>query len=94
MKLTVDLPDELYDRVKARSALEGRPLPSVAIELFQGWLGETPESTAEVDDSAPWLRITRRSLRPGQSHDMESIRGAIAVGWASEVAEKIATTAQ
>ena len=35
MKATLDLPDELYRRVKARSAMEGRPVRAVAMQLFQ-----------------------------------------------------------
>jgi hypothetical protein len=42
MKATLDIPDDLYRRVKARSALEGRTLRSVAIELFQTWLHGQP----------------------------------------------------
>ena len=98
MKATLDLPDDLYRRVKARSALEGRPVRSVAVELFQSWL-DAP-ATAEVEpapselteaelDAAPWLAISRRYVRPGMSHDMNDIRAAIAAGWGAEVAEKL-----
>jgi hypothetical protein len=38
MKATFDLPDDLYRRVKAMSALEGRPVRDIAIELFGDWL--------------------------------------------------------
>jgi hypothetical protein len=97
MKATLDIPDELYRRVKARSAMEGRPLRNVAIELFQKWLDPAPEASTEAisaqgNDAAPWLSITRRHLRPGMSHDLESIRTAIGQGWAAETAEKIQTT--
>ena len=37
MKATPDIPDELYRRVKALSAIEGRPVRAVAVELFE-WL--------------------------------------------------------
>jgi hypothetical protein len=40
MKATIDIPDELYRRVKAKSALEGRPIRAVAIELFEAWAGD------------------------------------------------------
>lgn len=43
MKLTLDIPDELYRRVKARSAMEGRPVRAVAVDLFRKWLEEKPE---------------------------------------------------
>ena len=39
MKVTLDIPDELYRRVKSRSAMEGRPVRAVAIALFEQWLG-------------------------------------------------------
>ncbi len=38
MKATLDLPEDLYRRVKARSAMEGRPIRAVAVQLFQAWL--------------------------------------------------------
>ncbi|MEY4483961.1 MAG: ParG, partial [Verrucomicrobiota bacterium] len=47
MKATLEIPDDLYRRVKARSALEGRPLRSVAVQLFQSWLNnEIPPPAA------------------------------------------------
>ena len=42
MKATFEIPDELYRKVKAKSALEGRPVRVVALELFRNWLGESP----------------------------------------------------
>ena len=42
MKATINIPDDLYRKVKAKSALEGRPVREVAIELFRGWVGESP----------------------------------------------------
>jgi len=90
MKATLEIPDELYRRVKARSALEGRPLRSVAVELFQNWLepnSATPpaeNSTIHEMSNTPWLAITRRHLRAGMSHDLDSIRSAISKGWADE----------
>ena len=44
MKATIDIPDELYRKVKAKSALEGRPVREVAIDLFRAWLGEPSAS--------------------------------------------------
>ena len=39
MKATLDIPDELYRKVKAKSALEGRRVREVAIALFSEWVG-------------------------------------------------------
>ncbi len=101
MKATLDIPDELYRRVKARSALEGRPVRSVAVQLFQAWLeapapplGESPSGgealTAADLDRHPWLKISRKYVKPGMSHDLDEIRDAIARGSAAEHAEKLA----
>jgi hypothetical protein len=54
MKATIDIPDELYRRVKARSALLGRAVREVTIELYQSWLGQTPAS-APAQSSEQWL---------------------------------------
>ncbi|CAN5832519.1 hypothetical protein BH11VER1_BH11VER1_04720 [soil metagenome] len=102
MKATLEIPDDLYRRVKARSALEGRPLRSVAVQLFQSWLNhEIPPPAAPPAvaipanrkptrfDNAPWLALTRTHLRPEMSHDMADIDEAIAQGWAEEQADKL-----
>lgn len=64
MKATIDIPDELYRRVKAKSALEGRPIRAVAVELFQRWLDEaatrrlSPEQWLEE-----WIRAGDEALK-------------------------------
>jgi len=40
MKVTIDMPDELYRRAKARAALLGRTVREVTIELYGQWLGD------------------------------------------------------
>ncbi len=97
MKATFEIPDDLYRRVKARTALEGRPLRSVAVQLFQEWLNEPATkgvTSGDSDTSAhgptpPWLAITRRYVRPGMNHDLEAMRSAIKAGWANEVTGKL-----
>lgn len=54
MKATIDIPEELYRRVKARSALLGRSVREVTTELYQRWLGEAP-ATAQHASSTHWL---------------------------------------
>jgi len=46
MKATIEIPDELYRRVKAKSALEGRPVRAVAVELLRAWVGDPSEQAA------------------------------------------------
>jgi hypothetical protein len=96
MKVTLDIPDELYRRVKARSAMEGRPVRSVSVELFESWLDPrkagafAPKVSAhESPLDAPWLAITRPHLRKGMSHDIEAIREAAAKGWAADIESRI-----
>ena len=55
MKTTLDIPDDLYRRVKARSALLGRAVREVTIELYQRWLGETPTGATPAPSSKEWL---------------------------------------
>jgi hypothetical protein len=53
MKATIDIPDELYRKVKAKSALEGRPIRAVTVELYERWLEETPLAPGQA--SSAWL---------------------------------------
>ncbi len=56
MKATIDIPDQLYRRVKARAALEGRPVREITIELYTEWLGEgAPGSGPGATDIDTWL---------------------------------------
>jgi hypothetical protein len=52
MKATIDIPDALYRGVKARSALAGRSVRDVTIELYRRWLAETPSPAAELAPEA------------------------------------------
>jgi len=48
MKATIDIPDALYRRVKARAALDGRAVREVTIELYTTWLEqEEPRPAGE-----------------------------------------------
>ncbi len=92
MKATIEIPDALYRRVKAKSALEGQPVREVMMQLFQGWLGEDDASSAEVpireqSDPAPaWFGAARKYARRVERHDLTSIRRSIARGRAHELA--------
>lgn len=96
MKVTIEVPEELYRQVKAKSALEGRPVREVAEELFRGFVrGERPAEVAEpvgaaapsliTDEPVPeWFGALRRYARKADRHDMESIRESIARGVAED----------
>jgi hypothetical protein len=95
MKATLDIPDDLYKRVKVRSALEGKPIKSVAIELFQRWI-QTPYDVEDKNESVsvsaedykkyPWLELARQYMNGNKSSDFEEIKKSIAMGWAKETA--------
>ena len=96
MKATIDVPDDLYRKVKARSALEGRALREVAVELFERYL-EQPEAIEPtppparrlLDDGRPapsWFGLARPHMRDVEDHGMQAIRASIARGWSEETA--------
>ncbi len=54
MKTTIELPDALYRRVKARSALEGKTVREVATSLFQQWAdGTLPRGVEQPAEDTP-----------------------------------------
>lgn len=90
----MEIPDELYRRVKAKSALRGEPLRAVAVRLFQGWVAEpdTVSSSTELrtvrEELPAWFGMARPFVRRTASHDMAEIRRSIARGRAAGAAEK------
>jgi hypothetical protein len=92
MKATMEIPDELYRRVKAKSALRGEPLREVAERLFQGWVSE-PDSISDAPGPATaetglpgWFGMARPFVRRTASHDLAHIRQSIARGRAGHAA--------
>ncbi len=89
----MEIPDDLYRQVKAKSALEGRPVRAVAIELFQRYVGLGESSQLEAGGRDPevrqqiggepvpeWFGSLRKSARGVKRHDMEAVRESIARG--------------
>lgn len=73
MKTTIEIPNDLYRRVKAKSALEGRAVREVTIELYRRWLSETePMTTTEAPEDwiHSWLALADEYMKdatPGPS---------------------------
>lgn len=73
MKATVDIPEELYRKVKAKSALLGKPVREVTVELYRRWLDEEmPEQAGETPEDwlRSWLALADEALKnapPGPS---------------------------
>lgn len=97
MKATIEVPDELYRQVKAKSALEGRAVREVAIDLFRGYVGREAaasggdltlaEEAARVlggREVPSWFGMLNKYARRVEKHDMDSIRASIARGVAIE----------
>lgn len=87
MKATLEIPDDLYAMVKARAALEGRTLRSVAIELLELWVATTQAAESEVvaeGTPSPWVALYQKDKAQSVGHDLAAIRAAIARGWAEE----------
>jgi predicted transcriptional regulator len=66
MKATIEIPDELYRRVKAKSAMQGRTIREVTIQLYQHWLAEDQagRTTATPDQWLDeWIRLGEEALR-------------------------------
>ena len=66
MKATIEIPDELYRHVKAKSALQGRAIREVTIELYQHWLAEETTPVARQSPEAwleAWTRLGEETLR-------------------------------
>ena len=93
MKATMQIPDEMYREVKAKSALQGRSVRSVTVMLYASWLRGLVDDTGMKDsdvethtaDTKPILScfgIGRRFVRRNADgpHDMASIRESISKG--------------
>lgn len=89
----MEIPDELYRRIKAKSALEGRPIREVAIELFQSYLDsenapppDLVQRTQEIDGEPvpPWFGILRPFDKRDRDHSLEAILKSIARGVSRE----------
>ena len=86
MKATIEIPDGLYRRVKAKSAIEGQPVREVVMCLFQGWVGETDELSADKPVLAhgrpppAWFGAVRKYAQRVKRHDLTSVRRSIACG--------------
>lgn len=65
MKATIEIPDDLYRRVKAKSALQGRPIREVTIDLYQAWLAEEQPAAAPTPEQwlEEWLRTADEYLQ-------------------------------
>jgi hypothetical protein len=101
MKATIDIPDDLYRQVKAKSALEGRAIREVTTDLFERYVGGRLDAAtypAPLESAADselrerhfpsWFGIAGRLGARAADPSMEAIRESIGKGWAEEVGAK------
>lgn len=73
MKATIEVPEDLYRRVKAKSALQGRTIREVTTELYQTWVAETPAAAVAPSPEQwleEWLKLADEHMKdapPGPS---------------------------
>lgn len=67
MKVTIDVPDDLYLRVKAQAALKARTVREVSIELYRRWVGDLPPeepTTTPTEWVDRWLALGAQVTAP------------------------------
>jgi hypothetical protein len=67
MKVTIDVPDDLYYRVKAQAALKARTVREVSIELYQRWVGDLPPegvATTPTEWVDQWIALGAQVTAP------------------------------
>lgn len=96
MKATIEIPDELYRLVKAKSARERRAVREVTVELYQRYVGpdKVPELAARQAAAAPspregravpsWFGVLGKTASAVTQHGMDTIRESIARGVARD----------
>ncbi len=86
MKATMNLPDELYRKVKAQSALRGQPVREVVIGLLEDWISsgaaELPgkDNPTEASTLPSWFGGAGKYAKRVHRHDLNSVRRSIARG--------------
>lgn len=63
MKTSIDLPDDLYRRVKSKSALQGLAVREVATALFVAWLEQGIPDISEKGASSTDSKSVQTSTR-------------------------------
>jgi hypothetical protein len=61
MKITTDLPEELYRQVKAKAAMEGRAVREVTEALYRAYVG-MPDAEARLAEGAAWVERWQRLI--------------------------------
>ncbi len=66
MKTTIEIPDDLYRKVKAKSALEGRAVREVTIELYREWVEDPPQrdsADTKLQRLEAWFKMADEAMK-------------------------------
>jgi hypothetical protein len=93
MKATIDIPEDLYRQVRAKSAREGRAVRDITVELFQHYVGieesigaQAVAATQKLEGRPlpSWFGVLGKAARTVKQHEMSEIRKSIARGIARD----------
>jgi hypothetical protein len=96
MKTTMEIPDDLYRKLKARSAAQGKTVREVVVNLVQDWLkdsrkggtGTMEQSAAETHEEDKTAEL-RRWLDIGLAYDDEAPPGPSAMDYIREDRDRL-----
>ena len=89
----IDIPEMIYRKVKAKSAIEGRPVRDVAIKLFSAWVDQSdmpayldkkPFKTGDQNLPTWFASLRKYAHNASGQYDMVAIRRSISRGRARE----------
>ena len=96
MKTTMEIPDDLYRKLKARSAAQGKTVREVVVNLVQDWLKDsrkggtgTMEQSADETHEQDKTAELRRWLDIGLAYDDEAPPGPSAMNYIREDRDRL-----
>jgi hypothetical protein len=83
MRTTLDIPDAMYRRIKARTAQEGSTVRAITLVLYSQWLGDVQRDKSVQQTVHKKLRTPSWfgsvKVDPNLPHDLASVRESIAL---------------
>ena len=85
MNATIEIPNDLYRQVKAKSALRACTVREVTISLYRNWLEDSSPVLIEAPPTPPaappaWFAAAKAHAKRVEHHDMPAIRKSISKG--------------
>ncbi len=86
MKATIDVPDDLYRKVKAKTALQGRAVREITIELYQRWLEQEEAQAPPVVSAYEMMKEFCGKFHSGGSRSRIGATAACQISRSAHVA--------